>query len=149
LTQKQKIFLKILTKWETITKLNRLGQLSIEFLIILLITVIVISLFFPIVSKIYDYTTTTFDLANIKKATNEMKNICLLGTESKLEVKLILNKEWALEANENKIIWSSEYSKKTYEDNICFYANEKIKKGKYALILEKSDTINLIIENSN
>ncbi|MDD4984058.1 MAG: hypothetical protein PHH82_04460 [Candidatus ainarchaeum sp.] len=138
-----------MTKWETITRANSLGQLSIEFLIILFVTVVVISLFFPIVSKIYDYTTTTFDLANIKKATNEMKNICFLGDGSSLEIELILNKEWNLEADGNKIMWSSEYSKKSYEDSICFTANEKIKRGKYNLILKKNEQINLVIENSD
>jgi len=147
--QKQKTSSMILITWEIITRIKKHGQLSIEFLIILLVTVVVISLFFPIVSKIYDYTTTTFDLANIKRATNEMKNICFLGDGSNLEIKLVLNKEWDLEADGNKIVWSSEYSKKNYEDSICFYASEKIKKGKHNLVLEKSGPISLVIENSD
>lgn len=131
-------------------RINKKAQLSIEFLIILLAIVFIIAAFIPIINKIYDYTTTTFDLANIKNFTTELNTICLLGNGTKINLKLNLNKSWRMNSNGEEISWSSEYTNKTYSaPTSCIEKNIEFKKGKNKILVEKNNGIYLVIENSD
>ncbi len=136
-----------LTKLGTPIKKNS-GQLSIEFLIILLIIIAIISLFIPILIKVYNYTTISFDLANIKNFTKEINQICYLGEGSIIYTNLNLNNFWNFSADGNNISWSSKNTNKTYSSNTCIDESNNFDPGKYSVKLTKNKTIELIIENS-
>jgi hypothetical protein len=105
--------------------------------------------FIPIINKVYDYTTTSFDLANIKNFTTEMNAVCLLGEGTKINLNLNLNKSWEMDAKSGEINWSSEYTDKGYVATTCIEENILFSKGKNRVIIEKNVGITLLIENSD